>query len=111
MKMILSAFIFLFSIASPAGANRYDDGSYYNDDYIHEEEMVNDVKVSEPSDTYTPEAVEAPKKVVPIKKKRRKPAGGFQEVQSGGRVKGFRNITNDRLDPDYYQSSESLGSH
>jgi len=110
MKMILPVFIFLCSVVALAESNRYDDGSYYDDDYIHEEEIVNDVKVNEPSDTYVPEAVQAPKKIVPVKKKKRKPAGGFEEVQSGGHVKGFQNITNDKLDSDYDQS-ESLGSH
>lgn len=112
MKIALPVLVFLFSISLLARQNRYDDGSYYNDDYIHDEDTINNTSVPEPTDTYNP--AEMPpepvqKKVAPLKKKR-KPASMFHEVNTSGKVKGFTNITNDRLDSDYYESDSSRGS-
>lgn len=97
MKIIVSILVFLSSISSAAEEKRYDDGSYYNDDYIHDEDLQ-DTKVKEPSDTYNPNEgnafgapeIEKPKPKKP--KKKRKPASLFKEVHVGGQVGDFKEV-------------------
>lgn len=111
MRIVLSVLIFLFSIVSFAGANRYDDGSYYNDDYINDEDSVSSTKVELPPVIYAPPIVRTPKKIVrPIIKKRRKPSNTFQEVHTDGRVNSFIDIRGDKLERSYHDSDSSLGS-
>lgn len=110
MKIALPALIFLFSIAAFAGANRYDDGSYYNDDYISAEDPVSSTKVELPPIIYAPRIIRTPRKIVrPIIKKRR-PANTFQEVHAGGRMNGFKDVTIEGAGPGSNDSDSSLGS-
>ncbi|MES2769409.1 MAG: hypothetical protein V4596_09715 [Bdellovibrionota bacterium] len=103
MKIIVSIFIFLYSISSGAQSNvrgqSHNDGSYYNDDYIHNDGLLVQPKIPTAQPAIPVLSIhEAPKrKAGPIKSRR--PAGGFKEVKAGGRAGDFIEVGEDNLSP------------
>lgn len=94
MKVVITTLIFLYSISSAAQSVLYNDGSYYNDDYIHNGNIMPEVPAPKEYRPTSPVAVidkiERPRAQ---KSPRRKPAGGFYEVKSsGGSVGTFKEI-------------------
>lgn len=116
MKTAIATLIFLYTISSAAQNARYNDGSYYNDDYIHNGQIAQDipmvnnhqapnqgVMVGEPD----PNGNKFPRKKFDFPKpKKRKPAGGFQEVKPrAGSVGSFKEVGGGSE-----EQSDSLGS-
>lgn len=113
-KLMLALTVLFVFVGNAYSQNRhqtFEDGSYFNDDYMYEEDLVNKVQVETPSDIYEPEVEMArplPISKKPFKKPRRRPSSTFQEVNtSRGHGGDFHNIT---LDQDYLDHDVSYGS-
>ena len=116
MKTVITTLIFLYTISSAAQSMRYNDGSYYNDDYIRNGSIMPDVPtannyrtpsqgvmVGEPD----PNGHQFPRKKFKLPKQKRKPSGGFQEVKSSdGSVGSFKEVGGGESS----DQSDSLGS-
>ncbi len=111
--LVVSFFSCGIANAKDLRPHQFQDGSYFNDDYMYEESIVNHVRVETPSDVYVPEIEKikpVPVKRVPIRAKKplRKPSSAFQEVKANkGHAGDFKDVT---LDSDYYSDdSPSYG--
>lgn len=105
-KLLIFILMLIFSLNSLAQAVRYEDGSYYNDDYIYPETpMRSGVSLF---DNTNPHPV--PKNQIPVpvtggalasKKFKKKPSNGFQEVRTGGRVGDFKEVGSENENTTY----------
>lgn len=110
-SMFFLSLIFVFATQADArdlGAHQFEDGSYFNDDYMYEESIINNVRVETPSDVYVPEVEQIkplPVARKPLRTKRpaRRPSSNlFHEVKTNRSQGGdFRDVT---LDSDYYEN-------
>lgn len=105
MKIVITILAFLYSTSSAARDVQFDDGSYYNDDYIHGDGIAPGTPKSMANPIYSPVPSVAvgepnpnggakfPKQTPKFPRKKRRPAGGFLEVHSnGGSVGTFREV-------------------
>ena len=83
----------IFSINSIAQIH-YEDGSYYNDDYIYKEPPKSKSPAALFDNTNPIVAPELPKPSKPIVRARKpKPRpGGFVEIRTGGQAGDFRDV-------------------
>jgi hypothetical protein len=98
IKLLILILVVIFSINSLAQI-RYEDGSYYNDDYIYKDQPATRSPVSLFDNTNPPIVHEAPTQELPkpseshIRPKRpKKQPGGFVEVEVGGSRGDFQEI-------------------